>query len=42
MYGCSKNSSIFFSGTPMDASGWMKKDNREMSICSKVILIPNN
>ena len=37
MDGCS-----FFSKTPIDASGWMKKCHREMSNPSKVILVPNN
>ena len=27
---CSKNSDNIFPRTPMDASGWMKKDHREM------------
>ena len=39
---CSKNSSNIFSKTPMNASGWMKNDHREMSNSSKVILVPNN
>ena len=38
---CSKNSNNLFSRTAMDASGWMKKDHREMSNCSKVILVRN-
>ena len=29
MDGCFKNSNNFFYETPMDASGWMKKDNIE-------------
>ena len=42
MDGRSKNRNNPFSKIPMDASGCMKKDNREMSNCSKVILVPNN
>ena len=35
MDGSSKISDNLFSKTPVDASGWMKKDYREMSNCSK-------
>ena len=28
MGGCSKNSNNLFHKAPMDASGWMKKDNK--------------
>ena len=42
MDGCSKNSTNLFYKTPMDASGWMKKDNIEISNCSKVIPVPKN
>ena len=42
MDGCSEYLNNFFSRTLMDASGWMKKKQREISNCSKVILMPNN
>ena len=34
MDGCSKNSNNFFHKTPMNTSGWMKKDNKE-----KVVIV---
>ena len=42
MDGRSKNWKNLFPNPPMDASGWIKKDHREMSNCSKVIVVPNN
>ena len=39
---CSKNSNKLFSRTTMNASEWMKKNQREKSDCSIAILVPNN
>ena len=42
MNGFSKNWNTFFLyATPMDVSRWMKEHHREMSNCSKVIMVPN-